>query len=76
MELNISGTHGIKNLASWCWNIDNTAVPDIAESICKLNREDARAVSVAGPKSWGRLIRKWVYRGWRPWRARFEVFEL
>lgn len=73
---NSNGTAGIRNLASWCLNTLSTATPEIAESNGSgmgnvrvvVNREKN-----AGPRSCGRLTRRWVYRGWSPWRARFEV---
>lgn len=76
---NNSGTTGIKNLASWCLNKLNTATPEIAErsgSGRSHVREEVKREMNAGPRSCGRLTRRWVYRGWSPWRARFEVLTL
>lgn len=78
---NNSGTTGIKNLASWCLNKLNTATPEIAErsgsgSGRSQVREEVKREMNAGPRSCGRLTRRWVYHGWSPWRARFEVSTL
>lgn len=63
MEQSRSGTAGIRKRASWWGNMLRREIPEMAE---RTGREAWRIVTrqkIAGPRSWGRLTRKWVHLG-------------
>jgi len=74
MEQSRSGTAGIRKRASWWGNMLRRKTPEMAERIGRETSEMAERVGrearrivmrqkMAGPRSWGRLTRKWIHLG-------------
>lgn len=59
MEARISGMAGRRNRGSWWWNRERKSVPERAERRGGVRREGVRRRrgAMAGPRSWGRLMR-------------------
>lgn len=66
------GIVGSKKRASWCWNMDSTDIPEIAEYSRKERCGRVKRRIAAGPMSCGRLKRICWYQGCRPCCARLE----
>lgn len=68
----IKGIVGSKNRASWCWNMDSTDMPEIAEYSLKEKCGRVNKRIAAGPMSCGKLNRLCWYHGCSPCCARFD----
>lgn len=62
-EESIKGMVGSKKRASWCWKIDSTKMPDMAEYKRNDGCGEVTSKTAAGPISWGRLKSKCWYQG-------------
>lgn len=75
-EESIRGIVGRRKRASWCWNIDKTKTPDIAEYRRSERWGRRKTRMAAGPRSCGRLKRTCWYHGCKPCVARLLVWRL
>ena len=65
-EDSIKGIVGRRNRGSWCWKMERTNTPDIAEYSLRDKCGRVKSKSAAGPSSCGRLKSECWYQGCKP----------